>query len=216
MANFPLKLNMNNMISSLDGNNSVTKGSRFVAQINPTGSLFRQLDYWSTINENLIYACDSAEFPGRAFNVTELRIYGPRQLTPSNTLYGDGISLSFICRAETKERQFFDDWMELINPTSSYHFKYPEEYYAEIDIVQYAEYGEGSTTPTVPNDPTVKYNPKPIYAWKLYKAWPTLVAPQAVTWADSDILRVQVTFAYKKWKRTLGDTNNIASKLYGR
>ena len=48
-------------------------------------------------------------------------------------------------------------------------------------------------------DKTIK--PIATYGWRLNKAWPTLVNPQQVTWADQDILRLQVTFTYKYWDR---------------
>jgi hypothetical protein len=57
-----------------------------------------------------------------------------------------------------------------------------------------------------------KFTPQPIYAWKIKKAWPVMVNPQQVTWADSDVLRLQVTFAYKNWERQ-GDSEQIGKKV---
>jgi hypothetical protein len=217
--NPPTQLEINNMLSELDGNESVVKGCRFIVRINPTGLLTR-LSYSNQVNK-LIYACDGAEFPGRAFQVTEVRYYGPKQIMPSNTIYGDGINMSFICRSKTVERQFFDDWMDIINPPTSYHFRYPNQYYTDIEIFQYAEFGstQGSLVTTesvkgIPNEanPQNKYAPQPIYGWRLLKAWPTMVQPQPVTWADSDILRLQVTFAYKNWERP-GDSEQASRNI---
>lgn len=218
-SNSPSKLELSNMISALDANESVAKGCRFVVRINLAGLLPR-LSYSSEIG-NLIYACDSAEFPGRGFQVTETRYYGPKQLTPNNTTYGDGINLSFLCRSKSIERQFFDDWMDIINPPTRYHFKYPNEYYTDIDIFQYAEFGSmqnalisSDKIGNLPGkaNPKNKYQPEPIYAWKIKKAWPIMVNPQQVTWADSDVLRLQVSFAFKNWSRQ-GDSEEIAKKL---
>ena len=39
------------------------------------------------------------------------------------------------------------------------------------------------------------------YQWSLLRAYPMQVHPQAVTWADQDLLRLQVSFAYKYWDR---------------
>lgn len=220
-TNFPSQLDINRMMSSLDGNGSITKGCRFIARINLSGSLLPQLSYSDQINSSLLYACDAAEFPGRGFQVTEVRYYGPKQVMPSNTTYGDGINLSFICRSDTLERQFFDDWMDIINPPTSYHFKYPEEYWTDIEVFQYPEYGsmsgaelKGESIPGIPRiaNAANKFTYEPIYAWKLMKAWPVMMTPQQVTWADSDVLRLQVSFAYKNWTRQ-GDSEGIARKI---
>lgn len=220
-SNAPTQLEMSRMLASLDGNDSVVKGCRFVVRIN-LSTLLTRLSYSDKI-QNLIYACEAAELPGRAFQVTEVRYYGPKQVMPNNSNYGDGMNLSFICRSKTLERQFFDDWMDIINPPNSYHFKYPNEYYTDIEIFQYAEFGslqnslmasETVSRGQIPSkaNPSNNYHPEPIYAWKIKKAWPVMVNPQQVTWADSDILRLQVTFAYKNWERQ-GDSEQIGRKV---
>lgn len=217
--NPPSQLELAKMISALDANNSVAKGCRFVVRINLSG-LLTQLSYAKEIG-TLVYACDAAEFPGRGFQTTEVRYYGPKQMMPGNTTYGDGINLSFICRSKSIERQFFDDWMDIINPPTSYHFKYPNQYYSDIEIFHFAEYGSYSNArtpaesiPGLPRNANPKnvYQPEALYGWKLYKAWPMAVSPQQVTWAETDILRLQVTFAYKNWKRQ-GDEEQIAKKI---
>lgn len=218
--NPPTQLELDKMYASLNDNDSVAKGCRFIVRINLSG-LLSQLSYGDKLS-SLIYACDAAEFPGRGFQVTEVRYYGPKQVMPSNTMYGDGINMSFICRSKTIERQFFDDWMDIINPPNTYHFKFPNEYYTDIEIFQFAEFGSKTGTTISQSDANSKipaganpknaYQPEVLYAWKLKKAWPTLVNPQQVTWADSDILRLQVSFAFKNWERQ-GDSEQIAKKV---
>ena len=112
--NPPTQVAINDMLSSLNGNDQVTKGCRFIVRINPQGLLSR-LSYFNDISKSMIFACDSAEFPGRGFQVTEMRYYGPKQLTPGNTTYGDGVTLSFLVRSNTFERQFFDDWCQCLS-----------------------------------------------------------------------------------------------------
>lgn len=220
--NPPTQLDMEKMFGSLDANNSVAKGCRFIVRINLGAPLLQQLGYQDQVNNHLLYACDSAEFPGRGFQTTEVRYYGPKQMMPNNTIYGDGINMSFICRSTTLERQFFDDWMDVINPPNSYHFKYPNQYYTDIEIFHYAEYGSqagsliGDSIKSIPRsaNPQNTYQPEVIYGWKLLKAWPTLISPQQVTWADSDVLRLQVSFSFRNWTRQ-GDTKKVADKISG-
>jgi len=190
VANPPTKLALPDVMGILDAGGQVAKSCRFIVRISATspGSSLTRIGNFKAATEQLTYMCDAAEFPGRGFNVTETRYYGPSQAFPNNTLYNP-ITLSFICRNDGTERRFFDDWMEEINPTTSFHFSYPDQYYAQVEVFQLSEVGASKTTPEV------------IYAWRLHKAWPTFVAPQAVTWADQDILRMQVTFTYKYWDR---------------
>jgi hypothetical protein len=112
---------------------------------------------------------------------------------PVNTEY-QPLALTFLCRADSQERRFFDDWLDYINPVSSFNFRYPEEYFSEVEIFQYAEWG----TPKAGGSKPV---PQITYHWKLVRAWPTLVNDQPVNWAEQDVLRMQVTFAYKYWER---------------
>lgn len=218
-TNYPTALDLEKMIGSLNSNYSIVKGCRFIVRINLSG-LLTQLSYVDQVKNHMMYACEAAEFPGRGFDTASVRYYGPKQTIPGNTIYGDGLNLTFMCRSKSLERQLMDDWMDIINPPNSYHFRFPDQYYTTIEIFQYAEFGSpagGSIKGSIngqprTSNPTNKFNPEPIYAWKFNKAWPVMVAPQPVTWMDQDILRLQVTFAYKNWSRH-GDTEKINSKI---
>ena len=180
----PKFMNMLAFLGSLDMGGSLTRGSRFAVSIRPPAAIKS-----AALVPDLHMLCDTAELPGRSFAAAEARYYGPSQTFPTNTQY-QPLNLSFLCRADSRERRFFDDWMDIINPTSNWNYEYADNYYGSIDIFQISEYGlEGTGKPFA------------TYGWTLNKAWPTLVAPQQVTWNDQDVLRLQVTFAYKYWDR---------------
>ena len=176
-------LNMLRFRSVLDSGGSLAKACRYVVAIRPPTAL-------KTFPRDLHYLCEAADLPGRGFAVSQIRYYGPSQVLPNNTEY-QPLALTFICRADSQERRFFDDWLDFINPSSTFNFEYPNNYYSEIEIYQYQERGgqSGGGVPQIS------------YHWKLYKAWPTLVNDQPVNWAESEYLRLQVTFAYKYWDR---------------
>ena len=176
-------LNLNRFRAVLDKGGSIAKGCRFIVTIRPTYPI-------RTFTGDLDYLCEAAEFPGRGFRVVQSRQYGPSQVTPINTEYVP-VTMTFICRADSSERRFFDDWLDFINPVNNFNFAYPNDYYSEVEIFQYTEYGSNSGR-GVPN---ISYH------WRLNKAWPTLINDQAVNWADQEYLRLQVTFAYKYWDR---------------
>lgn len=187
------RLGMDAAVRAIDKYGSVAKSCRFAVTIKPSGSNNLLTNYQGLMGE-MVYVCDAAEFPGRGFSVTEARYYGPSRVFPTNVEY-QPLALSFICRTASPERLLFDDWMDIINPTTTFNFNYPEEYYCDLDIFQYAEYGLNKS-PSV-NEP----QHTPVYAWRFKKAWPQLVSPQQVTWGDQDILRLQVQFAYQYWER---------------
>jgi len=182
-SSVPQNLDVQSLRSAITSAGDVAKGCRFAAVIQPNGPKIVNI-----VPRDLVYMCDAVEFPGRGFDITEIRYWGPGQIFPNNTKY-ETCNMSFICRQDSIERAFFDNWMEVINPTNSFTFEYPENYYATIKIFHLSEVAN------------VRGDPVGIYGWSLYKVWPTLVTPQQVTWADNDILRLQVMLTYKYWDR---------------
>jgi len=195
-TNVPQNLDMQSLKAAADSAGQYAKGCRFVAVIKPTGSSIIGL-----IPRDLVYMCEAVEFPGRGFDITEIRYWGPKQVFPNNVMYGSGINMQFICRQDSTERAFFDNWQDIINPVNNFMFEYPDNYYADINIYQLAEYAAGAGWNYIKDSNHKPVNSLATYGWTLRKCWPTLVNPQQVTWADQDILRLQVSFAYKYWDR---------------
>lgn len=191
-------LDVNSMLNSLGG---PAKQCRFAVRIVPVGTsnMLTSMGYGAFMRD-LTYMCEATELPGRGFDIAEARYYGPGFNRPRNTKYSAGADFTFVCRQESFERQLFDDWMEIINPTNIFDFNYAKDYMCQIDVFQLAEY-PGPTSKTNPTEP------KAVYAWTLHDCWPMLVNPQPVTWADTDILRLSVTFAYRYWSRKGRDTD---------
>lgn len=194
---------MTDFTSAMNIGGSFAKGCRFIVRINTPSNLTKY-------GKDLHMMCEAAELPGRGFGLVESRYYGPAQVFPTNSQYQPA-SFSFLCRSDCTERRIFDDWLELINPTTNFNFSYATDYWTSVDIFQYAEYGENGTAPGVASSPyslgsastqgSRVWKPHVTYHWRLNKAWPTIVNPQSVTWAEQDVLRLQVQFAYKYWDR---------------
>ena len=191
----PKYLNMLAFLGALDMGGSLTRGCRFAVAIRPPTAL-------RSYPGDLQYVCDTAELPGRSFAAAEARYYGPSQTFPTNTQY-QPLNLSFLCRADSRERRFFDDWLDIINPTSTFNYAYPSDYYTQIDVFQYAEYGDPSPLGPLSVIPITGLTQTPhiSYQWSLMKAWPLVIAAQPVNWAEQDVLRMNVTFTYKNWER---------------
>lgn len=192
IQNPPSNLTLLDFKSRVDSLGAAAKSCRFLVRISPnntTDNLMYRLGYNALFRE-LSYLCEATELPGRGFDVSEARYHGPVVMFPVNTKYSNEISMSFISRGESYERQLFDDWMSLINPTNNFNFNYPKQYYANIDVYKLTDIAnaEGNA-------------PQATYLWSLKNAWPAQILPQPVTWADQDVLRISVTFIYQYWER---------------
>ncbi len=197
--NPPTTLDMNTFWAKMDGHNGIVSAARYVVRLMPVNGIgannWLLLNGFSSIMNDLTYLCDSAELPGRAFDTFAYRYYGPTHHVPFQTVYED-IDLTFICRQNMRERAFFDDWMEIINPTNSYDFNYKDDYTCNIQIFQL---GEGNIT-----QPDATY-PEANYAYTVKKAYPTTVNSAPMTWADQNILRVAVKFQHEGIHRPYRD-----------
>lgn len=191
-SNPPVGLSMGDVYGQLNTLGGPAKQCRWVTRIQPVGSnnIMTSLGYAPLI-QNLVYMCEATELPGRGFDVHEVRYYGPNLVLPRNSKYSGTVNMTFICRNESFERQLFDDWLEMINPTNTWDFRYPEQYYCEIQMFQLAEYGLNEQSK----------DPKATYQWSLYQAWPIMVNPQPANWVESDVQRLTVTFCYRFWAR---------------
>lgn len=183
-------LSMSRVSAVINQYGGLAKSCRFVVRINPPRAFAPAATGRNNMFTDLIYLCEAAEMPGRGFVSADVRYYGPNQKLPVLTQYED-TTMTFLCRSESYERQFFDDWMQIINPINSFDFNYREDYESKIEIMQFAEY----TVLPFAKAPTETYR------ITLFNAYPMLVNPQQMTWADDQFLRLSVTFTFHKWKR---------------
>jgi hypothetical protein len=157
----------------------------------------------ATLSRNLALQCEAAELPGKTIITADAKVYGPTYKVPYQTQYGD-TSLTFLCTNDFYERKLFDRWMEAIMPTDTNNMRYPKgdksRYMTNIKIIQYDDFI------------------KQIYAVELIDAFPIGVAPQSVSWSDDAFHRLQVQFAYQKYKTIYEgnyDLGAAAAALFG-
>lgn len=200
----PENLTMEDFKAISEDYGGLVRACRFAAVIRPTGRFITSL---SNVVEDLTYLCEVAEMPGRGFMNVDLRYYGPNFKLPFQSQYED-MNMTFLCRTTSLERQFFDDWMLVINPVNTWDFNYRDDYRSEIDIFQFGEFGVEDQDSA---------GPEAVYRFTLHNAYPVLVNPQPVTWADADqFQRLIVSFTYTHWSRkgldpepSVTDPNNV-------
>lgn len=138
------------------------------------------LPYLGTSRE-LQFRCETAELPSRTFMTSEQKIYGPVEKYPYQNTYND-TNLTFIVSDDMSEKLFFDDWMDLINPSYNNHFKYKGDYAVPITITQY--------------DVTNKSS----YSINLIDAYPIAVNQLDLDWSAEGFHKLVVVFAYTRWE----------------
>ena len=160
--------------------------NRFAVRIIPTGYLQQKLN--TIIVRDLTYLCELGDMPGRGFITVDLRYYGPNQKLPTQASYDD-LTLGFICRKSSFEREFFDDWHNIINPTNTFDFAYRDDYSCKIELFQMIDlstnYDESIAT----------------YKLNVHNAYPLTINPQPMNWADNNFQKINVTFTYTHFTR---------------
>ena len=182
---------------------TLAKSCRFIARILPAGELLKRSIARGSLNVNeLSYLCEATEFPGRGFMNVDVRYYGPNQKLPFQSVYED-INMTFLCRADSLEREFFDNWMNVINPINTFDFNYKDDYKTQIDLFLYSDVQDSLDDSSFGGEVNME-GPIPTYKFSLIDAYPVLVNPQPVTWADDQFLRLGITFTYRYWTRARG------------
>mgnify|MGYP001409860567 CR=1 FL=1 len=173
---------------------SLAQACRFLVKINLPKNP-PKIALASNLLRDLTFLCESAELPGRAFNIADARYYGPSFKYPTQSIYTD-LTLNFIIRDRLLEKEFFDDWMQIINPNNSYNFEYKTNYSTTIDIIQY------SAVEDPDNKGENRRGSRPIYKITCVDAWPINVNPMQTVWGEDNFHRLSVQFAYTDWRRS--------------
>jgi len=134
------------------------------------------------ISKNLSFRCENAQLPSRTFATLEQKFgSNPLEKYPYQTNYNE-LELTFIVSDDMSEKFFFDMWMEYINPSYSYNFKYKGDYVTDLQVTQY--------------DVTNKAS----YSINVIDAYPISVNQLDLDWSNSEYHKLTVVFAYTYWQ----------------
>lgn len=139
---------------------------------------------------NLSLSCESASFPGRGVETNIIsRTYGPHRKTPTNLIFTD-ITFTFRCSEDHREKQFFENWMNVIISKSTYDFGYYRDYAKTVKIHQLSRGGEAK-------GPAGFFT----HSVELEEAYPTRIDEIPLDYnADNAIEKMNVTFTFFKWR----------------
>lgn len=174
--------NINDFISQVK-KTDLARSNRFEAMFFPPPFMRDHRTSQGSSPKLISMMVEDAMFPGMLVGTRPFRINNLNEQRANVIDFGgDSITFTFLCDTSWTAKDFFGDWMrKTINPDSRY-VSYPEEYYSEIDLV------------------SLNNEDKVIAHWKIYDAFPRSIAPITVSSTNAQVLRMPVTFAYKRWE----------------
>jgi len=141
----------------------------------------------TAVNENLQYLCESVSLPTKGIASNAHDIYGPPREIPYRETFTEA-ALSFIVDDAFTVKRFFDTWQEKIINVETGNVNYWNNFVATINITRLS------------NDATSFENATDMYKIELREAYPSAVGEIALGHTQGgEILRLSVTFKYRKW-----------------
>jgi len=169
----------NKLLSSIN-RTGVAKSSQYEVQITGDGS--------SLIEAEMMFRADAAELPGRTISTNDYRIYGPIRKIAYAATYTD-TTVSILCSRDLREKHYFEGWHDrIVNSKGKSH-----------NLGYYDDYAKNRNLEVRTFDETGTLTTRHIFN----EAYPIGVAPIAVSWASDDLIKLNVTFAFRDYDMQL-------------
>jgi hypothetical protein len=179
----------------------LAKTSRFAINISPPQWVFRQPARGGDTNatgytnlHKILLFCDTVSIPGLNVNTTPIRTFGEVREMPYEFNY-EPITATFYVDADMYVKKMFDDWILGIQVDETRSFRYYNDYISPMNIIVYDT------------------KDKKRYAVQLSEVYPKSVGQVQLDYANTQIMKLSVTFQYKYWRTSHEDfaatTKNI-------
>lgn len=166
--------------------------SEFISKVKTEGLLTGTHYFIRFGRENsrdVMMMCDSFNLPGLSNSTTDVRIFGENREVPYMPLY-PSLDLSFILDRKMAIKSFFDAWSnEVINQNTRNVGYYKDYASTDLDLIITDKEG------------------KAIYCVRVYEAYPKAIQDIRFGFDVKDIIRLNVTLAFKYWERIDVDEN---------
>ena len=127
--------------------------------------------------------CHSCSIPARDIINSEWSEYGEMRNLGVKHSHGD-LAIGYYCSEDLRERNFFEQWQNLIfNPANKRH-SYYKDYISRIEIDKYSAGW---------NRRTARY--------AFYEAYPTNVGETSLMYEGTDVVKLDITFKYRYFER---------------
>lgn len=133
----------------------------------------------STIQKIHLF-CEQAPLPAMNIVTNPIRTWGEVREMPYDRMF-DPVTLTFYVDADMKVKLFFDKWISSIQSYSTRRFNFYENYVVDLHVEVF-DSAENSR-----------------YKATLVEAYPKTLSAIEMNYGGRDIMRVQVTMAYRYW-----------------
>lgn len=160
--------------------------SEFITKVKTEGLLTGTHYYIRFGRENsrdVMMMCDSFNLPGLSNSTTDVRIFGENREVPYMPLY-PSLDLSFILDRRMQIKSFFDTWSNQVINQKTRNVGYYNDYTnTDLDLIITDKEG------------------KAIYCVRVYEAYPKAIQDIRFGFDVKDIIRLNVTLAFKYWEK---------------
>ena len=135
---------------------------------------------------DMTFRAEAAELPGRTLSTNEYRVYGPIRKIPYASTYTD-TTVTILSSRDLAEKIYFEEWQNLIHNHKAdanggqYNLGYYDDYIKPVIITTFDEMG-GQTSEHTFNE-----------------AYPIGIAPIGLSWSSDELIKLQITFAYRDY-----------------
>ena len=192
--------------AKLESGGGPAYGDRYHVSFNAPAGVILEADSYlktegaSNVTSRLSWLCDTINIPSRSLTTTEFRTYGLPVKRPYGSVYTES-QMEFLCTRNMGEKKFFDAWLNYIFDNRSYDMAYYENYVTDIDIYHF------DRSVSTANDLS-----KSTYHITLEEAYPTLVGELSMNHTATEVLKLPITFTYKKYVHA--DINSTTQTEY--
>lgn len=137
--------------------------------------------------------CDSVNLPGLTNATTEIRLFGENREVPYIPIYAN-LELSFIADRKMVVKQYFEQWSNAVVNKTTRSVGYYSDYTRQLDII------------------VTDKESKAVYCARVFEAYPKAIQDIRFGFDNKDIVRVNVSLAFKYWMQIpLDDAGNEIS-----
>ena len=141
--------------------------------------------------------CDSVNLPGMTNSTTDIRLFGENREVPYMPIY-PSLDLSFISDREMKVKQYFEQWSNAVVDKTSRAVGYYSDYVKQLDIIITDKEGAA------------------VYCARVFEAYPKSIQDIRFGFDNKDIVRINVTLAFKYWTQIPVDGGGNENNSYKR
>ena len=204
-----MSFSVENFRAKLDSGGGPAYGDRYHIYFNPPAAVateataMMQHEGTMSVTNRLSWLCDTINIPSRSLTTTEFRTYGLPVKRPYGSVYTES-QMEFLCTRNMGEKKFFDAWLNYIFNNNSYDMAYYDNYTTDIEIYHF----DRSVS-------TASDLSKSTYHITLEEAYPTLVGEVSMNHTATEILKIPITFTYKKYVHADINSGTVTANPHG-